>query len=168
MAHFFANRFPNVFLWIQVRAGRWEKDDLQTRVLRQYLINRLTTMPRSSIPEQDHRHMGIGFQDHLQMLCRNFSVHQIRAHGDFLSSSQVQAAIEIGLGSSWVCSDNRRSSRRRPDITGSSLQVQSSFITSQENRLRRILSHIDQFFSSCSSKSATFASLRDLKTFAVF
>jgi len=53
-------------------------------------------------------------------------------------------------------------------MTGSSLQVQSGFIFSQKDRIGSILSDIDQFFSSCSSKSATLVSLRALKTFSVF
>ena len=53
-------------------------------------------------------------------------------------------------------------------MAGGGLQVQPSFIASQEDRMGRFLSYIDQFFSSCSSKSATFVALRDLKTFSVF
>jgi len=53
-------------------------------------------------------------------------------------------------------------------MAGGSLQVQSSFVFSQEDRLGSCLGYFRQFFSSCSSKSATFVSLRDLKTFSVF
>jgi len=53
-------------------------------------------------------------------------------------------------------------------MTGGGLQVQPSFISSQEDCMGRCLDYIHQFFSSCSSKSATFVALRDLKTFSVF
>ncbi len=53
-------------------------------------------------------------------------------------------------------------------MTGGSLQVQPRFVSSQEDRLGSGLCYIRQFFSSCSSQSATFVSQRDLKTFSVF
>lgn len=168
MAHLMTDGFPNLFLRVQVWAGSRKENDLETRVCLQHFVNRLATMPGSAIPKQDDRDVWIGIQDQLQMLCRSFSIHQVGAHRDFLARVQVQSTVEIGLGSSRIRSDHRRMSGRRPNLAGGGLQVQSGFISSQKERMRCVLGNLYQFFSSCSSKSATFVSLRDLKTFSVF
>lgn len=168
MANLFADCFPNLFLRVQVWAGGRKEKDLQTRMLFQDFVNELTTMPGSPIPKQENGHTWNGFQDQFQMLCRNFSIHKIGTHRDFLSGLQIQRAVEIGLGSSRIRSHNRCLSSGKPNLAGGGLQVQPGFIASQEDRIGRFLSYIYQFFSSCSSKSATFVALRDLKTFSVF
>ena len=52
MANLFTDGFPNMFLRVQVWAGAWKENDLQPRVLFQDIINRLTAMPRRTIPKQ--------------------------------------------------------------------------------------------------------------------
>ncbi len=69
MANFFAESFPNMFVQNEVWAGRWKVIDLQTWVLCQHLIGRFATMPKSPVSKQNHWHIGIGFQDHRQVLC---------------------------------------------------------------------------------------------------
>src|SRR6266511_6395495 len=108
MANLLTDRFPNMFLRVQVWAGGREENDFQTRVSLQHFINRLATMPGSSIPKQENGHLWIRLQNQFQMLCRNFSIHQIRTHRNFLASVQVQSAVEICLGSSRISSHDRR------------------------------------------------------------
>jgi hypothetical protein len=51
VANLFANSFPNMFLRVQIWAGGWEENDLQTRMFLQYLVNGFAAMPGSAIPK---------------------------------------------------------------------------------------------------------------------
>jgi hypothetical protein len=79
---------------------------------------------------------------------------------------QIEGAEEVRLAVARVGAYDRRQSTRCPDLLRRGLQIERCFILGQNHRVRRLLQQVDQFFSSCSSKSTTCVSRRDLKTLA--
>jgi hypothetical protein len=154
--------FPDVFLRIELRSGNGEVDNLQARVGLQHVADGLTTMPGCPIPQEEDRFAGDRVQDLPEVLGRRFGIHDSGSHYDLLAGMQVERAVEVDLLTPRVRPDHRRVSLWSPYSHRRRLQILASLILGQDHRLRRILSHIDQFFSSCSSNSATLTAERDL------
>ncbi len=159
--------FPHVLLRIKVGRCNGQQHEFQAWVGAQHLTDGSTTMPRSTIPEQQDRYVGMCGQQVLQMRSRRFRRQGLRLHSVDVASPQVERAIEGRFGAACVCRYHRGVSAWCPHTRHGRLQVQRRFIHCENHGVWRVLSHINQFFSSCSSKAMTCGSLRDLKTFWV-
>ena len=158
--------FPDMLLGIEVRRGHREEHDFQTGIGRQELTERLTTMPGRAVPQKQNGAVGKSIEDGLQMMGAGFSIHDRFATGDDLASVQVERAVEVGLGTALVGTDEGCLTTWCPDAVRGGLQVEGGFVLGQNECVGRILQQVDQFFSSCSSKAATCVSRRDLNTLA--
>ena len=167
VGHCTPGQFPDLFLGIQVGRSDRQPHDFQTRVSRQQFTDRLALMPPGPIPQQRDRTIRVSIEQLLQMACGRLGIETFRTQHPFLTRLQIQRAIEAHFAPSRVHANNRRLSAWRPGLHRGGLQVHPGFILAQKDRVRRILQHVDQFFSSCASKSATWCSRRDLKTFSV-
>jgi hypothetical protein len=91
----------------------------------------------------------------------------LAATDQFTARAQVEPAVEANFGSSWVNTQQRRIPNRGPDTHARRLQVHAGFILTQNDRVRRVLGHINQFFSALAWNSAISRSRRDLYTFSM-
>lgn len=139
----FSGGFPNLFLWIHLWAGHWKEHYFQTRISLQQLFHEWAAMPTRSIPEEQDRTIRIGLQDFLQVLCCHFRIHHQRPHGYFLPSQQIERAIETKLFPTRSHSNDRGLPDGRPGWRCRSLQIQTGFIFSKNDRIRSILCHIN-------------------------
>jgi hypothetical protein len=166
VTHGSANCFPNVFLWIEIWRSYWKEHKFQARIGSQQRAECRATMPRSAVPQQQDTTVGKSIEDGLQMARTCFSIHNRLSGGDHVASMKIEGAKEVRLAAARVSAHDRRQSARCPDLLCRGLQIERSFILGQNDRVRRHLQQVNQFFSSCSSKSATCVSRRDLKTLA--
>jgi hypothetical protein len=102
----------------------------------------------------------------LQMACTGLGIHDRLAGGEHSARMQIEGSVEVGLLSIGVGAYDGRLSTGCPDRLRRGLQIERRFVLGQNDGVRRLLQQVDQFFSSCSSKSATCVSRRDLKTLA--
>ena len=152
-----ASGFPNLVLRIELWSSHREGHDFQTRIVRQDLPDGCAAMPSGSIPEQQDGCVWEGGEDLLQMLSSKDGIQRRGLHGNFLASVQVEGAIEVGFDPAGIRSHDRGLPARCPNLPQGSLQIENGFVFGHDHGFRRLLEHIDQFFSSCSSKSATWA-----------
>ena len=154
--------FPDVLLWVELRSGDREVDDLQARVRLQHVANGATAVPGCPIPQEEDRSAGDRIQDLPEVLGRHFGIHSCGSRHNLLASMQVERPIEVDFLTSRIRPDHRRMSLQGPHGHRRRLQIQAGLVLDKDRRLRGILSHIDQFSSSCSSNSATLTAERDL------
>jgi len=164
MTHFPPRRPPNVLLWVQIRRGRRELDDLQARIGLAQSTNGHAAMVGRAIPQQQDIASRMCVQDRLQMQRRRLGIHRLGARDDFVSGLEVERAIEVGVGSAGVTAYREGLSARRPHRHRAGLQIDFGLIFGQNHGVGGVLGDVDQFFSSKVSNSITAASLRDLKT----
>jgi hypothetical protein len=156
--------FPDVFLGVEIRGGDGQEHDVQSRIGCQQGSESGAIVPGSAVPQQQERAIREGIQDGLQMAGTGFSIHHRFTGSNDLPRMQVERAIEGGLGATGVGPYQWGLTARRPNPVDSGLQIEGSFIFRQDECVRRVLQQVNQFFSSRSSKSATWLSRRDLNT----
>jgi len=166
VTHSTADCFPNVFLWIEIWRSYWKEHEFQARIGSQKRAECRATMPRSAVPKQQDATVGKSIKDDLQMARTCLSIHDRLTSRDHVAGMKIESAEEVRLAATRVSAYDRRQSARCPDALCRGLQIERSFILGQNHRVRRFLQQVDQFFSSCSSKSAICVSRRDLKTLA--
>jgi len=147
--------FPNLFLRVQIRCGDRVGDDLQTRMSGQDAADRVALMPSGTIPKQEKRHIWERQQDLFEMVGAGLSGEGLGPGNQFLTVAQIQSAIKSHFGSARVHPYHRRLPDGRPYVHCGSLQVHPGFILRQDNGFGRVLSDVDQFFSTWASNSAT-------------
>jgi len=162
--HLPPRRTPHVLLRVQIRRRRRKLQYLQARVRFAQRLDRWATVPRRSIPQQQNIALGMCCEQRLQMLSCHLGIQLRCASDDLLPGLEVQRAIPADMRSSRVASHREALSTRRPDSHRRGLQIDLGFIFSQDDRVRRVLSDVNQFFSSNVSNCITAASLRDLNT----
>jgi hypothetical protein len=79
----------------------------------------------------------------------------------FCAREQVERAVEVQHLAAGMHPHQRRLPLGCPDRLGGGLEVQTGFIFSENDGLRGALRDVRQFFSTCSLKTATSASLRE-------
>ena len=119
-------------------------------------------MPRRTVDQHEHWFVRIGCQHLLHVQGRRFSRHHRAAGDDLCAGQQVQAAIEVHTGPARIQLDHGRFTPPVPDRLPRRLQVEGSLVFCDDDGLRGVLRRVDQFFSSCSSNSATLRAERDL------
>ena len=119
-----SGRFPDMLLGIEIRSSSREVHNFQVWVGLQDGLNLRTPMPGGPIPQEQDGQVRISPQDFIQEQSRGFSIHHRGAHRQFLTTAQVQGAIEVGLGSPWIPLDGRRLAARCPDDLQRGLKIQ--------------------------------------------
>lgn len=153
-----------MLLRIQIRRRRRKLQYLQARVRLAQRLDRWATVPRRSIPQQQNVAFRMRCEQRLQMLSCRLGIQLRCACDDLLPGLEVQRAVPTDMRSSWVASHREALPTRRPSRHRGGLQIDLGFIFSQNDGVWRVLSDVDQFFSSNVSNCITAASLRDLKT----
>lgn len=147
MAHCFPHGLSNMFLRVQVWTAGWKEDDLQARIFLQNLINKLTAMPGSTIPKQNDGHIRIGFQNHLQVLCRNFGIHNMQSAWPALvrfSGSRCHRNVSwLALGQNVRLASDWSETKHGKSWPAGTTRL---FIFCQKNCIWSFLCYIDKFF----------------------
>ena len=154
-------RLPDMFLRVEIRRRGGKKHDFQPRIVCQDLPYRGPTMPRRAIPQHEEWYIRIRVQQLLKMPGGGFRIHERFGLRHFRAREQVERSVEVEYLASGMHPYQRRLALGRPDRLGGGLEVQTGFIFSENDGLRGVLRDVRQFFSTCSLKAATSASLRE-------
>lgn len=100
-------------------------------------------MPGGAIPQEQDGMVRISQQELVQEQGGRFSIHHRCAHGEFLAAVQVQGSIEVRTFPTRMQLDDGGSSAPSPHHLQGGLEVQGSFIASQENGPGCALGRVD-------------------------
>lgn len=153
------SRFPDMLLWIELRASGWEVEQVQTRMLGKEGTDSLATMPSCTVKKEEY---GLSRKDGQQMaeeVDGRLAIQSRHTERDLLPRVQGQRAVPmltVALRADahhWTLTDGK------PDPLQGRLQIQTHLVHRQNDPIRMILLEIGDFFSASASHSAIAASL---------
>lgn len=77
-----------------------------------------------------------------------------QAERQLLTAEQIKGAVEVKMVALWADAYNGSLPKRIPDVGESGLKVQAHLVEGEDKPVRVGLTEVNDFFSSCSSKSA--------------
>lgn len=158
---------PDLRLRVQLRSSHRILDKLQARMSRPQGAKGRAAMPGHTVPKQEDRHRREGVQDKLKMGGASAGRQVLAARDQFRAWAQVERALEPNFGASWVNAQQRPIANRRPDTPACRLPIPPGCILTQNDRFRRVVSHIHPFFSVVAWNSTLSRSRRDVYPFSV-
>ena len=154
--------FPDMLLRIEVgRCGR-KCHQLQARIGRLHITAAIRVPDPTAAQSAPLGSAPAVFPDSWPSFRRSSAPPVAPAPGRFSDPAHRKSGSWCG----WDRCGQAAAARVAPTAMVRGLQIQRGFIHRYDHRLGCVLRDVNQFFSICASKSATAASLRDLKTWA--